>query len=107
MPQSITTFLMFEGRAEEAMRFYTSLIPKSEIVQMSTYGPEGPGKEGSVIHAIFTLNGVPVMASDSPVQHAFGFTPSTSFFIQCALWCAFGTWLAWHYYTRPGAEAPS
>lgn len=31
----------------------------------------------------------------------------TAFFIQCALWCAFGTWLAWHYYTRPGAEAPS
>jgi predicted 3-demethylubiquinone-9 3-methyltransferase (glyoxalase superfamily) len=83
MPQSITTFLMFEGRAEEAMRFYTSLIPKSEIVQMSTYGPEGPGKEGSVIHAIFTLNGQPVMASDSPVQHTFSFTPSMSFFIQC------------------------
>lgn len=83
MPQSITTFLMFEGHAEEAMRFYTSLFPNSEIVQMSTYGPEGPGKEGSIIHAIFTLNGKPVMASDSPVQHAFSFTPSMSFFIQC------------------------
>ncbi len=83
MPQSITTFLMFSGRAEEAMRFYTSLFPNSQILQMNTYGPEGPGKEGSVIHAIFTLNGVPIMASDSPVQHAFSFTPSTSFFVQC------------------------
>lgn len=83
MPQSITTFLMFEGRAEEAMRFYISLFPNSEIVQMSTYGPQGPGKDGSVIHAIFTLNGQQVMASDSPVPHAFTFTPSTSFFIQC------------------------
>jgi len=83
VPQSITTFLMFSGRAEEAMRFYTSLFPNSQILQMNTYGPEGPGKEGSVIHAIFTLNGVPVMASDSPVQHAFSFTPSTSFFVQC------------------------
>lgn len=83
VPQSITTFLMFSGQAEEAMRFYTSLFPKSEIVWMSKYGPEGPGREGSVIHALFTLNGQQVMASDSPVQHAFDFTPSTSFFIQC------------------------
>ena len=63
MAESITTFLMFEGQAHEAMRFYTSLFPKSEIVQMSTYGPEGPGPEGSVMHAIFTLNGQQVMAS--------------------------------------------
>lgn len=83
MPQTITTFLMFEGRAEEAMRFYMSLFPNSEIVQMSKYGPQGPGLEGSVIHAIFTLNGQRVMASDSYVKHAFTFTPSTSFFVQC------------------------
>ncbi|WP_072386061.1 VOC family protein [Hyphomicrobium sp. CS1BSMeth3] len=83
MPQSITTFLMFEGRAEEAMRFYMSLFPNSEMVQMSKYGPQGPGPEGSVIHAIFTLNGRQVMASDSYVKHAFTFTPSTSFFVQC------------------------
>jgi predicted 3-demethylubiquinone-9 3-methyltransferase (glyoxalase superfamily) len=44
MPQSITTFLMFEGQAGDAMRFYMSLFPKSEIVQMSTYGPDGPGR---------------------------------------------------------------
>jgi predicted 3-demethylubiquinone-9 3-methyltransferase (glyoxalase superfamily) len=83
MPQSVTPFLMFEGRAKEAMDLYMSLFPKSEIVQMSTYGPQGPGPEGSVIHAIFTINGQQVMASDSYVKHAFTFTPSTSFFIQC------------------------
>lgn len=83
MPQSITTFLMFEGRAKEAMDLYVSLFPKSEIVQMSTYGPQGPGPEGSVMLAIFTINGQQVMASDSYVKHAFSFTPSTSFFIQC------------------------
>lgn len=31
----------------------------------------------------------------------------TSFFIICLLWCLFGCWLAWYYYARPGAEAPS
>lgn len=83
MPQSITTFLMFEGRAEEAMRFYMSLFPNSEIVQMRKYGPEGPGPESSVMHAVFTLNGQQVMAFDSYVKHAFTFTPATSFFVQC------------------------
>jgi MFS transporter, NNP family, nitrate/nitrite transporter len=28
----------------------------------------------------------------------------TIFFIVCAVWCAFCTWLAWWYYARPGAE---
>jgi predicted 3-demethylubiquinone-9 3-methyltransferase (glyoxalase superfamily) len=83
MTQSITTFLMFEGRAEEAMRLYLSLFPNSEIVQMRKYGPEGPGPDGSIMHAIFALNGQPVMISDSFVKHAFTFTPSTSFFVQC------------------------
>lgn len=83
MVKSVTTFLMFEGRAKEAIDLYVSLFPKSEIVQMQTYGPEGPGPEGSVMHAIFTLNGQPVMAFDSHVKHAFTFTPSTSFFVQC------------------------
>jgi predicted 3-demethylubiquinone-9 3-methyltransferase (glyoxalase superfamily) len=83
MTQSITTFLMFEGRAEEAMRLYLSLVPNSEIVQMRKYGPEGPGPDGSIMHAIFALNGQPVMISDSFVKHAFTFTPSTSFFVQC------------------------
>lgn len=31
----------------------------------------------------------------------------TSFFIICLVWCLFCTWLAWYYYARPGAEAPS
>ena len=83
MPKSITTFLMFEGRAEEAMRHYMSLFPNSEIVQMRKYGPEGPGPDGSIMHATFTLNGQQVMVSDSFVKHAFTFTPSTSFFVQC------------------------
>jgi predicted 3-demethylubiquinone-9 3-methyltransferase (glyoxalase superfamily) len=83
MPNSITTFLMFEGRAEEAMQFYTSLFPRSEIVHMRKYGPEGPGPEGSIMSAVFMLDGLRVMAFDSFVKHAFTFTPSMSFFVEC------------------------
>lgn len=31
----------------------------------------------------------------------------TAFFVGCAVFCVFCTWLAWHYYARPGAPYPS
>jgi len=81
--QKITTFLMFEGKAEEAMTFYTSLFDQSEIVNISRYDENGPGKEGSVIHATFTLNGQKFMCIDSYVKHGFTFTPSMSLYVTC------------------------
>ncbi|PHB09973.1 hypothetical protein COE81_02570 [Bacillus wiedmannii] len=81
--QKITTFLMFEGKAEEAMNFYTSLFDQSEIVNISRYDENGPGKEGTVIHATFTLNGQEFMCIDSYVKHGFIFTPSMSLYVTC------------------------
>ncbi|KKZ92896.1 VOC family protein [Bacillus wiedmannii] len=81
--QKITTFLMFEGKAEEAMNFYTSLFDQSEIVSISRYDENGPGREGSVIHATFTLNGQEFMCIDSYVNHNFTFTPAMSLYVTC------------------------
>ncbi|KUN84126.1 glyoxalase family protein [Streptomyces bungoensis] len=81
--QKITTFLMFEGDAEDAMAFYTSLFDDAEVVSVSRYGAEGPGKEGSVQHATFSLAGQQIMCIDSPVEHGFTFTPAVSLFVQC------------------------
>lgn len=83
MAQKITTFLMFEGKAEEAMKFYTGLFKNSAIGAISRYGKDGPGPEGSVIHASFTLNGQEFMAIDSPAPHGFTFTAATSLYIRC------------------------
>lgn len=82
--QKITTFLMFEGDAENAMTFYSTLFDDAEIVSIQRYGADGPGKEGSVQHATFSLAGEQFMCIDSPAKHAFGFTPATSLFVQCA-----------------------
>jgi predicted 3-demethylubiquinone-9 3-methyltransferase (glyoxalase superfamily) len=82
--QKITTFLMFEGNAEEAMTFYLSLFDDAEVVSVSRYGADGPGAEGSVQQATFTLAGQPFMCIDSPVKHGFTFTPAMSLFVQCA-----------------------
>ena len=38
MQQKITTFLTFDGRAEEAIEFYTSIFPDSRILSTSRYG---------------------------------------------------------------------
>jgi predicted 3-demethylubiquinone-9 3-methyltransferase (glyoxalase superfamily) len=81
--QKITTFLMFIGQAEEAINFYTSLFENSEIVSITRYGPGEAGAEGSVMHAVFTLNGQAYMAIDSSDVHEFTFTPSMSLFVNC------------------------
>lgn len=82
-PSPVKPFLMFEGRAEEAMNLYVSLIPDSRIERVERYGPEGPGAPGSLRSALFLLGGAPVLCSDSPVAHAFTFTPSLSLYVTC------------------------
>ncbi|KEK22410.1 VOC family protein [Bacillus gaemokensis] len=81
--QKITTFLMFDGNAEEAMTLYTSLFDQSEVVSISRYNANGSGKEGTVMHATFTLNGQEFMCIDSNVKHEFTFTPSISLYVNC------------------------
>src|SRR5947207_909146 len=83
MPRSVTTFLMFEGKAEEAMTLYVSLFKGSAVTRLERYGPGEPGAEGSVKRAEFTVVGHPLMCIDSPIQHAFTFTPSVSLFVEC------------------------
>lgn len=79
-----TPFLMFQGeKAEAAMDLYVSLFPGAAIEDIERYGPEGPGAEGSVKVARCRIAGQQVMCIDSPVPHAFDFTPSFSFFIDC------------------------
>jgi len=82
MAERITTFLMFEGKLEEAMNFYVSLFPDSRVEKLERHGPDGPGAEGN-LRADFTVNGMRLMGFDSPVSHAFTFTPSISLFVDC------------------------
>lgn len=81
--QKITTFLMFEGKAEAAMNFYVSLFERSAITSITRYGPNEAGAEGTVMHATFSLDGQTFMCIDSNVQHAFTFTPAISLYVVC------------------------
>jgi predicted 3-demethylubiquinone-9 3-methyltransferase (glyoxalase superfamily) len=55
--QKIATFLMFDGRAEEAINFYTSLFADSTIVKVDHSGASSPEQPGAVAQAAFTLKG--------------------------------------------------
>lgn len=81
--RKITTFLMFEGAAEEAMTFYISLFDDAEIVGITRYSADSAGREGTVQHATFSLAGEQFMCIDSPAKHDFTFTPAISLFVQC------------------------
>lgn len=82
--EKITTMLMFMGRAEEAIRFYTTLFDDSRVESIQHYGPDFPGPEGQVAHARFRLKGQLLLATDSHVgKQPFTFTPSMSFFVSC------------------------
>ncbi len=80
---TIRPFLMFEGKAEEAMNFYLSLFPNARILDIKRYGANQPGPEGSVMKASFSIGNQTVLCTDSFVKHAFSFTPAFSFFVDC------------------------
>ncbi|EOD8576581.1 VOC family protein [Staphylococcus aureus] len=77
----ITTFLMFNNQAEEAVKLYTSLFEDSEIITMVKYGENGPGDPGTVQHSIFTLNGQVFMAIDANSGTELPMNPAISLFV--------------------------
>jgi len=53
--QKITPFLWFDGNAEEAAKFYTSIFKKSKILNVSRYGEEGERVAGRPIGSVMTI----------------------------------------------------
>ena len=83
MARSVTTFLMFDAVAEQAMNLYVSLFKGSEITRIDRWGPGEQGAEGTIKGAQVKLLGHDLMFFDSPVKHAFTFTPAISLFVEC------------------------
>ena len=85
--QKITPSLLFvgdqHGRAEEAVRLYTSVFENSDIVGILRYGPGENDAEGTVKHAQFSLDGEVFMAMDSGFDHGFEFNEAISLLVQC------------------------
>ena len=81
--QKITPFLWFDGQAEEAARFYTSIFKKSKIGKISRYGDVGPGPTGSVLTVEFKLEGQDFIALNGGPTYRF--TPAISLLVDCKI----------------------
>jgi predicted 3-demethylubiquinone-9 3-methyltransferase (glyoxalase superfamily) len=79
--QKITPFLWFDGKAEEAMDFYTSIFENSRVINVTRFGEAGPGPKGTVMSAAFELLGREFIALNGGPH--FSFTPAISFFVTC------------------------
>ena len=79
----ITPCLWFDGDAQEAARFYTSLFPNSSIDGVDQSAADTPsGPEGSVITVNFTLAGRSFIGLNGGPE--FKFNEAVSFSIDCA-----------------------
>jgi PhnB protein len=68
----VQSYLCFEGRTEEALKFYEKAIgAKVEMLMRFKDAPEGtctPGAEEKVMHSSFTVGETQLMASDGRMQ---------------------------------------
>lgn len=79
--QKITPFLWFDGQAEQAAIFYTSIFKNSRIDSITRYGDAGPGPKGSVLTISFQLEGQEFVALNGGPHYTF--TPAISFYVNC------------------------
>src|SRR5437879_12260770 len=70
------------GKAEEAINFYISLFKDSSILNIERYGADQEEPEGTVMHAVFSLNGQEFMAMDSDSEHPFTFSRAIALFVD-------------------------
>jgi predicted 3-demethylubiquinone-9 3-methyltransferase (glyoxalase superfamily) len=79
--QKIPPFLWFDGKAEEAMYFYTSIFKNSKVGSITRWGEGGPGAKGTVMSTTFQLDGQEFFALNGGPQ--FTFSPAISSFVNC------------------------
>jgi predicted 3-demethylubiquinone-9 3-methyltransferase (glyoxalase superfamily) len=74
MQKKITTFLTFDGQAEEAVAFYTSVFEGSRVLSTTRH-------EGALLTATFELAGQELMALNG--GPSFSFSQGISLFVDC------------------------
>jgi predicted 3-demethylubiquinone-9 3-methyltransferase (glyoxalase superfamily) len=72
--QKITTFLWFDGQAEEAMQHYTTIFPNAKILSVQRVG-------GQVLTGTFEIEGQQFIALNGGPQYKF--SEAISLFVRC------------------------
>lgn len=82
MTTNIRLCLTFKDRAEEAVKFYVSIFPNSRITELARAETEGgPIKKGSLLGAVFELDGREFRAFDG--GDSFSFSQGISIDVTC------------------------
>lgn len=76
--KSATTFLMFQGQANEAIEQYKQWFTDLNVESL-TYMENSQ----QVAMAVLDLKGLKIMIHDSVLKHDFTFTPAISIFVEC------------------------
>jgi len=78
---TITPFLWFDGRLEEAVSFYASVFPGVRVLESQLYGEGMPGPAGTLMTATLEVAGQRLMGLNGGPE--FPFTEAVSMFVAC------------------------
>lgn len=105
--KKISPAFMFMGQqhshAEEAVQFYTSVFPDSQVNWILKYGAGENEIEGSVKHAQFNISGQTFMIMGNSMTHDFNFNESFSFQVFCDTQAEIDYY--WDTLTKQGSES--
>lgn len=73
--QKIVPFLWFDGKAEEAAKFYVSIFKNSKVMSVT------PGPDGRALAVTFQLEGQSFYALNGGPKYKF--TPAISLYVNC------------------------
>ncbi|MHA6799620.1 VOC family protein [Bounagaea algeriensis] len=82
MSTSVIPNLWFDGQAEQAAHFYTSVFPRSRVVAVTRFPEGAPRPAGSVMTVEFVLDGHRFVALNGGPE--FTFNEAVSFQVPCA-----------------------
>ncbi len=77
------TLLIFNGQAESALHFYISIFAGANIVYLKKYTAAGPGPEGTIRQAQFSLGGTQYLCMDQQPGKPFHLTRAVSLYVRC------------------------
>jgi len=73
--QKIVPFLWYDGKAEEAAKFYVSIFKNSKVMSVT------PGPDGTAMAVTFQLEGQTFYALNGGPKYKF--TPAISLYVDC------------------------
>jgi predicted 3-demethylubiquinone-9 3-methyltransferase (glyoxalase superfamily) len=82
--QRVTPFLTFHGNAEEAMNFYSAVLPDAKIESIVRFEKGGRGDKGKIMTGKLSFMGQQFMFMDMNVEYDCpAFSWAASFYLNC------------------------